>query len=354
MRKYLYAVVAGLFAVAAISSLTGAATNTPLATPVCLKTDGVSASVIDCPTTTLATTTTVPSTTTATTTTTQPAGGFMSYPLAACTTSINGGTNVVISNRSYRGCRNVSAIVVSGAQNVTIHDVDFDSNSGDILLSNVTGTVSIYNIRARNTGAGRTTNGSGQGEVIQLAQTNVSCDISNVKSYGGNTEDQISIFRSGGLDATHPCIIENNHIESPLPGSADGALAWSSGSGTCINVADGDGLTGAAGHDIVVRNNTLLNCGQAALMENRPLRVERYGNVIYGAQRTLSNVGITSWTSHSCSACTGNYDHDNRVWWVNASGGASDQHYTSYFATQTSNEHLHDATIDPVSLHVVL
>ncbi|HSX52930.1 MAG TPA: hypothetical protein VLF90_00980 [Patescibacteria group bacterium] len=280
-------------------------------------------------------------------------GSFMSYPLQTCTTSINGGSNIVISNRSYSGCRGSSAIVITGANNVYIHDVDFDSNSGDIFLINDTGQIRVENIRARNTGAGRTTNGSGQGEVIQLNNTfdNGTGGIRNIKSFGGNTEDQISVFESGGIDATHPLIIENNHIESPLPSDpVNGALAWSSNSGTCINSSDGPN-----GHDVIVRNNTVMNCGQAGILINQGNRVTVTSNIIYGVQRPLSNVGLTQWNNVNC-ACSGNDMDHNRVYWINYNGAPTPFSNSGTAGTLSglSTNVLQDTTIDPNTLHVVL
>lgn len=291
-------------------------------------------------------------------------GAFMSYPLQTSKLSVSGGTNVVISNKSFRGVTGSPAVTVSGATNVYIHDVDFDSNSGDIFLINVSGTIRIENIRARNTGAGRTTNGSGNGEVIQFNNTwqgapasDTTAGVRNVKNYGGNTEDMISIFRSGGLDASHPLIIESNHLESPLPGSADGALAWTSGSGTCINAADDDPATGDGGHDIIIRNNTLLNCGTVGLQMNRPLRVTDTGNILYGAARPSPNsdaAGLSQWSSHSCASCINNFYTNNRVWWLKPDGTKASQWFSSTATITTSGNTLNDTTIDPNSLKVVL
>lgn len=264
--------------------------------------------------TTIATTTTNPPTTT---TTTGSGSTFLSYPHQSGPQSFSG-SNVVVSNRSYVGFNTKTCLNISNATNVTITNIDFDSCGGDIYLSNVSGNVNISNIRARNTGDG--TIGSGHGNVIQFAQSFVNGDVSNVKAFGGDTEDMISVWRSGGVDSAHPLIIENNHLESPLPPSA---LAWSSGSGTCINVADDDPATGSGGHDIVVRNNTLLNCGSVGLQMNRPQNVNEYGNTVYGTARATSNVGLSQWSSHSCAACTNNFYTNNQVFWQKSGGTAS-------------------------------
>jgi len=307
-------------------------------------------------TTTHATTTTAaPTTTTAapTTTTTPPplpaptpAGGFLSYPRQGSPTTINGGTNVVVSNKTWQGFSTNTALVISGANNVYLHDLDFADNGGDIFLINCTGQIRIENIRARNTGDG--TIGSGHGNVIQLNNTwdNGTGGIRAVYALGGDTEDMISIYRSGGIDASHPLIIEDVHIESPLPPSS---IAWSSNSGTGINLGD-DG-----GHDIILRNSTVLNAGAVGIQMNEPSRnVRAMNNIVYGTARATSNVGLSQWADTSCSTCTGNAYTNNRVWWVKANGTPSALWLSGTYPVAQSGNVLQDPTINPAVLHVAL
>src|SRR6476646_6048177 len=91
------------------------------------------------------------------------AGAFLSRPRQAAPLKIRGGTNVIVANKSWIGFRGQTCLTVENARNVYIHDVDFESCGGGILLVNVRGNIRIEYVRARNTGAGRTTNGSGQG-----------------------------------------------------------------------------------------------------------------------------------------------------------------------------------------------
>jgi hypothetical protein len=272
-------------------------------------------------------------------------GAFLSYPHQSGPTTINGGNNVVVSNKTWQGFSNKTALVISGAHNVYLHDLDFADNGGDIFLVNCTGQIRIEDIRARNTGDG--TIGSGHGNVVQLNNTwdDGTGGIRGVNAYGGDTEDMISIFRSGGVDAAHPLVIENNHLESPL----SGPLAWSSGSGTGINLAD------AGGHDIIARNNTLLNVGQVGLQINEGTRVHIVNNVVYGAARPGSNTGITQWASGSCG-CSGNEIANNRIWWVKANGTPSPywSSGTAGVIAGVATNVMQDLTINPASLHVAL
>jgi hypothetical protein len=292
-------------------------------------------------------------TTTAATTTTlappppPPAGTFLSYPHQASPLSVSG-SNVVVSDKSWVGFGSV-ALVVSNANNVYLHDLDFDGNVGDIFLINVTGNIRIENIRARNTGNG--TIGSGHSNVIQFNNTwqgapddGVS-GVHNVRAYGGDTEDMVSVYKSGGIDASHPLVIDDIHLESPLPPSSE---AWSSGSGTCINLAD------AGGHDIRVQNSTFLNCGAVGIQMNEPTRVRAINNIVYGSARTTSNVGLSQWSSGSCSTCTGNEYRDNRVWWVKAIGSGSALWTSGNYPVADIGNAKQDATIVAGSLHVSL
>ncbi len=275
------------------------------------------------------------------------AGGgstFMSYPRQTCFTSLSG-SNLVLSNKSWQGCSGKAALTISNATNVYIHDLDFDSNSGDIFLTNVSGTIRIENIRARNTGAGTTTIGSGLKNVIQFNNawqgapvTDTTAGIRHIKIYGGATEDAVSIFKSGGLDGSHTLVLEDIHVEHPLPPDP---LAWTSTTGTCTNLGD------AGGHDIILRNSTFLNCGAVGIQMNMPSQTTVTGNILYGALRTNANVGLSQYGTCTCS---GDKLTNNRVWWKPSSQYIQ---HTGYF-TDISGNVLNDTTIDPNSLKVVL
>jgi hypothetical protein len=242
-------------------------------------------------------------------------GAFLSFPRQAAPLSVTG-TNVVVANKSWVGFHTKTCLTVHDAHNVSIFNVDFAGCGGGIFLVNVTGKVNITNVRARNTGDG--TIGSGHGNVIQLNNVWQSAPelplgiarIRSIKAYGGDTEDVISVYKSGGIDAAHPLVIGDVHVEHPLTGT----LAWSSPSGTCANLAD------AGGHDIRLQNSTFLNCGQVGIQMNEPGRnVRARNNTVYGQRRLKSNVGLSQWSSGDCpSRCPGNEYRGNRVWWVKA------------------------------------
>lgn len=278
-------------------------------------------------------------------------GAFLSYPHQSGRQSITG-NDLSIGNRSYVGFTAGACLTVHDAHNVYLHDLDFDTCGGGIFLLNVTGTIRVEYIRGRNIGNGSI--GSGQGNLIQFNNVWQSAPeipggyarVTHIKEYGGDTEDVISVFRSGGIDASHSLVIGDVHVEHPL----SGPLAWSSGSGTCANLAD-DG-----GHDIRLQNSTFLNCGAVGLQMNEPAaRVIAKNNVVYGAQRASSNVGLSQWADTRCpSSCPGNSYASNRVWWKNENGSANPFWLSGTYPVGDSGNVKQDGTINPANLRVVL
>jgi hypothetical protein len=278
-------------------------------------------------------------------------GAFLSFPRQAAPTKVTG-TNVVVAKKSWVGFRTSTCLTVHDAHNVYVHDVDFDGCGGGIFLVNVTGTVRIENVRARNIGDGSI--GAGHGNVIQFNNVWQSAPelpegrarIRSIKAYGGDTEDAISVYRSGGVDAAHPLVIGDVHIEHPLSGT----MAWSSASGTCVNLAD-DG-----GHDIRLQNSTFLNCGAIGIQMNEPgHNVKARNNILYGAARQTSNVGLSQWSSATCpSTCPGNAYSRNRVWWVKADGTASPMWLSRNYPVADVNNAKQAKPANLANLHVVL
>lgn len=277
-----------------------------------------------------------------------PSSTFLSYPSQSTPLSIDGQSDVEVSNKTFQGFTTEVAIVISNCQNVYLHDLDFDANGGDIFLIDCIGNLRIEDIRARHTGG--IGEGSGGDNVIQFnncwqwASDDGINGVRRVWVYGGHTEDMISTFNSGGLDALHPLVIENCHLESPLPPDS---LAWISDSGTGIILAD------ASGHDIIVRNNTLLNVGQVGIQLAKAIRCHILGNVVYGAQRALSNTGITQYGT--VAGGTGNEVSNNRVFWLKEDGSGSSWWNGGGAGTITMVGNVwQDTTIDPADLAVVL
>jgi hypothetical protein len=279
-------------------------------------------------------------------------GGFSSRPREAAPLKVSGGTDVVVADKSWVGFGTKTCLTVQNAHNVYVHDVDFDGCGGGIFLLNITGTVRVENVRARNIGDG--TIGSGRGNVIQFNNVWQSAPelpggaarIRSIEAYGGDTEDVISVFQSGGVDAAHPLVIGDVHVEHPL----SGPLAWSSPTGTCANLAD------AGGHDIRLQDSTFLNCGAVGIQMNEPERnVKAVDNTVYGAARPDSNVGLSQWSEGACpSTCSGNEYRANRVWWAKANGSANPLWFSENYPVADTANVKQATTINPATLRVEL
>jgi hypothetical protein len=276
-----------------------------------------------------------------------PVWAFLSYPKSGQQT-INGQTGVELAHASFVGIRAVALALVN-CKNIYLHDLDFADNIGDIYLLNCSGTLRIEDIRARNTGDN--TIGSGHSNIIQLnasSFTNAPTDgIRRIKSLGGPTEDMVSFFGSGGVDAAHRLVLELSAFESPLPPDP---LAYTSGSGS--------GTMVESGHHIIVQRNSYLNVGQGGIGFNGGDDVHYLDNVVYLAQRDKSNVGIYGlkapdtaggwevsrnrvWARHNNPA------YDNPAWKPSSITGVVGWDGTNTNVWQ-------DPTIDPSTMHVVL
>lgn len=276
-------------------------------------------------------------------------GAFLSHPRQAAPVSLRG-LNVIVANKSWNGFGTRTCLTVHDAHNVYIHDVDFNGCGGDIFLVNVTGMIRIENVRARNTGDG--TAGAGHGNVIQFNNVWQSAPelpgggarIRAIKAYGGHTEDVISVYKSGGFDARHPLVIGDVHVEHPL----SGPLAWSSRSGTCVNLAD------HGGHDIRLQYSTFLNCGAVGIQMNEPgHNVKVRNNIVYGQRRLISNVGLSQWSSGTCSSrCPGNEYRGNKVWWVKANAVPSPMWLSGRFPVADLSNYKQISTINVTTLRV--
>lgn len=77
-------------------------------------------------------------------------------------------------------------------------------------------------------------------------------------------------------------------------------------------------------------------------------------NLVYGAARPTSNVGLSQWSSGSCSSCTGNAFANNRVWWVKSNGTPSSIWLSGNYPVSQSGNVSQDSSLVPSLLRVVL
>ncbi|MGZ6342534.1 MAG: right-handed parallel beta-helix repeat-containing protein [Candidatus Limnocylindrales bacterium] len=247
---------------------------------------------------------------------------------------VSGKSNVTVSGLQFVGLHD-DAIVVEDSSNVTITANDFSGDVGGVYCINSTNVTVTYN-RFQNIGDG--TIGSGHSNYVQFNACKGGY-IAHNKGVGGNTEDIISIYESGGADAAHPLIVEYNAFEG---------TNWSSGSGS--GTMSGD----ASGSHIIVRNNTYLSPGQVGIGVPGGTDIHILNNTIYGATRPSSNVGIYVW-NQSSSACSGIEVGGNKVKWFRDDGvqnPAWDAGNCGSVASWSTNDW--SASIDPATLHVTL
>jgi hypothetical protein len=265
-------------------------------------------------TTTEPTTTTTSSSSTTTSTTTLPTGSetpFLAYP-ASDPIVIDGGTDIELSELSIT--EGTIAVTIRNVDGAYIHDIDFENVVGGIYVYNSTDVV-IENVRGRNVGDG--TIGSGHSNYVQFAES-VGGAVRNSVFIGGDTEDMISTWHSGGI------VIENNYLEND---------DWSSASGTGIILSDGEGSPNNG--NITVRNNVLINPGQVGIQCIDGPNLKVYGNVVYGEARPLSNQPFSSWEGRPEAEVYGNTHR-----WYKPDGTQT----SSWFHVPVD---FHDNTYDP-------
>lgn len=250
----------------------------------------------------------------------------------------NGQSNVTISGKQFVGVgNNQSAVRIANCHNVVIATNDFMDVAQPITVINSTNVEISWN-RYRNIIGPHRRNGSNQANFTQWVSS-YGGSIHNNKGIGGDTEDIISIFQSGGTDAVHPLIIEYNAFEG---------TNWSSTSGSGVMLGD------AGGSHIIVRYNTLLNPGAVGMGIASGTDIHIIDNTIYGAQRPSSNLGIYVWNQY-LSACSDNEVARNKVKWYRYDAVMNPYWNAGNCGTVagwTSNDW--HASIDPLTLHVTL
>ena len=249
---------------------------------------------------------------------------------------MDGQSNVTISGKQFVNLpADQVAIVIENSSNVTVTANDFSGDVGAVLAVDSTNITVTWN-RYRNIGDG--TIGSGHSNFVQFART-TGGTIAHNKGIGGDTEDIISIYESQGASAASPIVIEDNAFEG---------TNWTSDSGS------GSMLGDSGGSHVVIRDNTLLDPGQVGIGIAGGTDMHILDNVIYGAQRSASNVGIAAW-NQSPGTCSGIEIAGNQVRWYDASG-AENPYWDGANCGTVAGVSTNDwhAALDPASLHVTL
>ncbi len=243
-------------------------------------------------------------------------------------------SNVTISGKEFVNIAD-DAIVIEGCNNVTITGNDFSNVVGAIYAINSTNITVTWN-RYQNVGDG--TIGSGHSNFVQFNGTTGGY-IGHNKGIGGNTEDIVSIYRSGGASASAPLIIEYNAFQG---------TNWTSGSSSAFMLGD------AGGHNIIARFNTVVSPGQVGFGVPSGTDIHITDNIVYGARRASSNVGIYVW-NQSSSSCAGIEVARNQVKWFNESG-SENPYWNAGNCGTVAGESTNDwhAPLDPAALQVSL
>ena len=186
----------------------------------------------------------------------------------------------VIEGKTFKDLgADVEAIHLENCNNVTIRNNDFANVAQAITVANSTNVKIEWN-RYSNIVGPHARVGKNRANFVQLV--NVSRGyISHNKGKGGDTEDIVSLYRSGGTSAS-PFIVEYNHFQG---------TNWTSSSGS--GIALGDDTSGYS----IARYNILLNPGQVGIFIAGGTNHKIIGNTIYGEKRTSSNVGLYVGTS---------------------------------------------------------
>jgi hypothetical protein len=212
---------------------------------------------------------------------------------------------------------------------VTIDGVDFDTVAEGVFAIN-SSNITVRNTRYSNITGPSARDGGHHGNLVQFDTVN-GFSIDHNAGIGGDTEDIVSLFKSGNG------VVTDNRFEG---------TSWSSGSGTGIIIGDG-----GSGSNVEVARNVLVSPGQVGIQIIAGTGHRVHDNVLYAAPRpgqTSPNVAISSYASNPTAEV-----YANRVYWRKNDG--SENPY--WWGSGTINAHdnsWHDATLTAAALHVVL
>jgi hypothetical protein len=260
--------------------------------------------------------------------------------------SINGGTDVELTNFSINGgsvaSPQGSAILIQNVNGVRITHVDYQNVIAGI---NIVGCTNIFIEDCRGRNIGNNTIGWGASNYIQF-NTSRGGAIRRNRFYGGQTEDMISTWRSGGWGVGNELIIEDNHLEGVIVDTNPLVRRWTRQSGTGIIMSDGTGH--AYNGNIIVRRNILLNPGQVGLQHIDGPNLQTYDNIIYAEPYSLNNVPMASWDGTPQGTVT-----NNRYRFLYGDGSASHPWWHSG-SQLTVTGNIHDTTLTPGPLRIRL
>ena len=262
---------------------------------------------------------------------------FLSRPLSEPIRKVGGCDDLVIENLTFRDLGpDVEAIHLQRCHNVTIRANDFARVAQAITVLDSTNVRIEWN-RYEDILGPHARDGKHRANFVQLVRV-AGGSINDNKGRGGDTEDIVSMYESGG-SADAPFLVERNHFEG---------IDWSSDSGSGIALGDGE-----SSHAIA-RDNVLLNVGQVGMFIAGGTNHKILDNTVYGEARTGSNVGIYVW-DRTDVPCSGHEVRGNQVYWRQPDGnpnGAWDGGNCGEIDGWDENDW--NADLDPATLKVTL
>lgn len=230
------------------------------------------------------------------------AAPFLSRPVSGPIRLVGDCDHLLIENLSFADLgADVEAIHLERCDDVVIRANDFARVAQAITVMDSTNVRIEWN-RYEDIVGPHERDGSHRANFVQFVRV-TNGYIGHNKGKGGDTEDIVSLFQSGGTE-TDPLIVERNYFEG---------TDWTSGSGSGIALGD----FGSAWS--IARDNTLLNVGQAGAFIAGGTNHKILDNIVYGEQRDKSNVGIYV-SNRSDGECFGHEVRGNQVQWIDANG----------------------------------
>jgi uncharacterized protein YkwD len=227
----------------------------------------------------------------------------------------------------------IVSIRLEQCSNFKILDNDFDSDTEPIFCYQCH-DFELGWLRAKNIVGPSQRDGTHRGNLVQM-DTCTKFLIHDCKIKGGDTEDVISMFKSGGRSATDMSIVDKIQMEM---------TGWKSGSGTGIILGD------AGGGYIEVMNSMLLNPGQVGIQIIDGPGLKVHDNIIYSAKGQIAppNVGISSYGGNPIADV-----YNNKVKWFKNDGSENPYWFGAGSITNRTSNQWH-AAIDPSTLTVIL
>ena len=200
---------------------------------------------------------------------------------------------------------NVEAIHLKGCNNVTIRANDFARVAQAIPSRKSTNVKIEWNRYQRHRRPAPARQGAEPGQLRPARQRDRRI-ISHNKGKGGDTEDIISLFRTGGTQE-QPFIVEYNHFEG---------VDWISPSGSGIALGD------ATSSHSIARYNILLNPGQARdLHRRRDRSPDHRQHDLWRATAVVERGHLR--LEPVSDPCEANVVRDNKVNWTTEDGSAN-------------------------------